>query len=123
VTSPSGVEVVGLARFTASLDDAARELEEPDALEDAGRVVQLRASSNAPKLSGTLSRSIRADAGGQDVTVGSDVVYAGVQEYGSAVRNIPAQPYLRPALEDSTGEVVDLFARDAQKALSHVKGA
>jgi HK97 gp10 family phage protein len=92
-------------------------------MSDAGRVVQLRASSNAPKVSGTLAASIRADASDTEIVVGSDLVYAGVQEFGWAGHNIAAQPFLRPALEDSTNEVAPLFRRDVEKALSHVQGA
>jgi phage gpG-like protein len=106
----------GLARFAASLDDL-------DAAElAAGRVVQQRASGLAPVRTGALARSITV-ATGDGVTVGSGLPYAGVQEVGWAARNIQAQPFLRPALADSTTEVQAAYLANVDANLKRVKGA
>lgn len=107
---------VSLARVSAALDHL-------DAAETkTGQYIRTRAASLAPKRSGALAQSIRADTAGEGVSVGSDLVYAPVQEYGSANLNIAAQPFLRPAADD-TGVWVEFYADDVQRLLDTVKGA
>jgi len=67
---------------------------------------------------GSGSGTTGTDIGGQKVTptsatilVGTNVDYAKVHEYGSG--NISAQPYMRPALDETNEDVV----RDTGKAL------
>src|SRR5262245_61710798 len=102
------VEVEGLTTFESTLNHAADSLDEI-APAEAGRLVQSRASSLAPKMTGALSRSIQATTEGNEVVVGSGLVYAGVQESGWPGHNIEAQPYLRPGLEQSTDQVLNAY--------------
>jgi hypothetical protein len=114
--------VEGLSTFDATTDAAIRDLESLDG-EEAGRVVQLRAAANAPKASGTLANSIRAESSGTEVSVMSDLVYAPVQEFGWPGHSIAAQPYMRPALLDSRSAVEAVYARDVSKAVGSIRGA
>jgi len=43
------------------------------------------------------------------VYVGSNVVYATYQELGAPNINLPARPFLRPAFENFTGEIEQIF--------------
>jgi hypothetical protein len=123
VTDTSRVEVVGARELGASLNRAAGDLEDlEEADQKAGQLIKQRAQQLAPKVSGSLARSIDASTAGVGVTVGSDLIYAGVQEYGWPGHNIVAQPFLRPAAED-TDQWVQFYEDEAQRALSKVKGA
>jgi HK97 gp10 family phage protein len=89
--------------------------------EKAGQAVRIRASSLAPVDTGALARSIRAEATGTEVTVGTPIPYAPFQEYGT--NTVPASPYLRPALEAATGLIVDGYRAEVDQKLGKVKGA
>lgn len=116
------VEVQGLARFRATLALARQKIREPhDALVESGRLIEQRGRSRAPVRSGRLAASITSSVAGTEATIGSAVEYAAVTEYGGG-NNIPAQPYLRPALDYSQTTVLRAFEEDAQRALNGVHG-
>jgi HK97 gp10 family phage protein len=122
VTNGTRVEVDGATQLASSLRRVSDDLDDLDMAEArAGQYVRQRASSLAPKLTGALSQSIRADTGGVGVAIGSDLVYAGVQEFGSAAKGIRAQPFLRPAAEDTAW--VQFYEDEVQRKLATVKGA
>lgn len=122
MTDASRVEIDGADRLASTLQRAAEEMGELDqAQQAAGRLVEQRARSGAPVRYGDLQRSIRASVTGTEVHVSSDLNYAGVQEYGSS--HTPAHPYMRPALGNSSTQIVALYATDAQRALAKVQGA
>ncbi len=84
-----------------------------DELETATRagalIVQNSAKDRAPFLTGTLKRSIHMETTEKNdrrviITVGTDVVYAAAQEFGTS-RGVPAHPYLRPALDENQDAV------------------
>lgn len=121
-----------LARQLAALSNAARGQALKNALISGALLVANEAKTNAPYLTGNLRRSIHVggegvsgnttgtDIGGQkvgkdyaEVQVGTNVEYAARQEFGFSgadslgrVYHQPAQPYLRPALESTRGEVL-----------------
>lgn len=116
------VKVEGLARFQATLAAAKRRIAQPEeALREAGRLVEQRGRGRAPVRSGRLAMSIRSVTEKAAVTVGSSLDYAAVTEYGGG-NNIPAQPFLRPALAQSEPLIMQAFVNDAQKALDGVHG-
>jgi HK97 gp10 family phage protein len=115
-------EVEGAAELQASLSRVAANLDDlPAAGEKGGREVQHRAQSAAPVRTGALARSIRAEATGNEITVGTPVRYAAFQEYGTV--HTPAAPYLRPALEASTKTIVDAYTGEIENLLETVRGA
>lgn len=87
----------------------------------AGNLVRTRAAGLAPVETGALSRSIRAEATGNTVEISAGEPYAGFQEYGTVT--VPASPYMRPALEAATGQIVDIYGDEVQHLLEGVKGA
>lgn len=115
-------EVEGARELEASLDRVADSLDDmPAAGTKAGQIVKGRAASNAPVDTGALARSIYADAGPAEVIVGARERYAPFQEYGTST--VPASPYLRPALDAATGEIVAAYTAEVQKKLETVRGA
>lgn len=112
-------------------------------------LVSNRAKEKAPYITSTLKRSIHvgnhvaesspdftpndeagtySDVGGKKITphsatllVGTNLIYAATQEYGDSSRNIPGQPYLRPAAAETEKavkkEIKDAVAVLIRKAL------
>ena len=114
--------VEGDEALRASLSRVAGHLDElPGAGQAGGQAVKSRASAAAPVATGALARSITAEWTGNEITVGSPVPYAGFQEYGTST--VPASPYLRPALEAATSEIVNAYTGEIEQLLETVKGA
>lgn len=88
----------------------------------AARIAQ-DAARRAPKRTGRLAGSIAAQSDKTGAIVTASVVYAKVQEYGWAQRNIAAQPYLRPSLGDNRDEVLAMYSDRMKTVVSQVKGA
>jgi HK97 gp10 family phage protein len=122
VTDAVHVEVEGAESLASTLHGAADDIAETtDALDDAGRVVVQRARGLVRVDTGALARSIVASRTGVEVTVSASEPYARFQEFGTVY--VSAQPFLIPALDNSTPVVVDLLQRDVDRALGKVKGA
>lgn len=70
--------------------------------------VEYLAKAKAPVLTGNLRRSIHTGSTVSGhratATVGTDVVYAPAQEFGTS-RGVPAHPYMRPAIDEGKGSV------------------
>lgn len=66
-------------------------------------------------VSGALRASIRVGEprrvgfGAYEIEIGPTMVYARVQELGGGKNNIPARPYMAPALDDKQAEARDVF--------------
>jgi len=111
-------------------------------------IVEGSASQKAPYLTGTLKRSIHMETAVKTpekavVQVGTDVVYAAIQEFGGIIHaknkpylvfktadgawhsvesvQIPAHPYMRPALDNNIekikGEMKAAFAQVVKAAV------
>jgi HK97 gp10 family phage protein len=120
--SAVSVEIEGAATLNATTAEAIHGLEDLSAAgAEAGRLVQLRASAAAPKLSGALSRSITAEASGNEVNVSAEAEYAAYVEYGTS--RMAAQPYMRPALADSQSAVLEAYAKEVRTEVGKIKGA
>lgn len=103
---------------------------------EGGQVVAQRATRKAPRDTGRLKRSITAGSPKQvsraayRIDVGTNVEYAAAQEFGSgihaesgpktssglffflSVAGALAQPYLRPALNESRKIITDLLIKN-----------
>lgn len=120
---PEQISVDGDERLRATMRKAGQEIENLDQ-EESARLVLQRAQARAPKVSGTLSRSLVAkDMGKGRAVVQSELVYAPVIHYGWAGHNIRPQPFLTTALEDSVTLVEANDLRLVNQALAKVKGA
>lgn len=90
-----------------------------DKLETAARagafLITNEAKRRAPYLTGNLRRSIGPEttqktAKKATIAIGTNVEYAGIQEFGGTTSingrtiQVPAQPYLRPALDEKKYE-------------------
>ena len=117
------VEVKGAAELSRSLHHAADELEDlSETNARAGEYVRARAAANAPRRTGALATSLRVTVDPAAVTVESDLIYANPIHWGWPARNISAQPFLADALEATSSAVVDMYAANNERVLSHVHG-
>lgn len=77
-----------------------------------------KASAMAPVLTGALASSVKGNPSNEkaQILAGSAAVpYAGVQEYGWPAKNIKAQPYLRPAVNNNMGYIVAKYNESIEK--------
>lgn len=113
--------LAGITRVDKAVDAAVT-----DALSIAAMEAANAARQRAPYKTGTLRRSIQVqERGPRDVVVGSRLPYAARIEYGFSGRdrlgrlyNQPAQPYLRPAMEETRGTMTRIFAEEVRRALA-----
>lgn len=113
--------------FPASIARAEQAVERAitDAMQIAAMEAANEARRRAPYKTGTLRRSIEViEQGPRQVAVGSRQPYAARIEFGFAGRdrlgrlyNQPAQPYLRPAIEETRTRMTQVFAEEVRRAL------
>jgi hypothetical protein len=114
-----GVEAVvdGLATFVSTLDDAARQLEDLDAVNtEAGALVV--AAVEAPRRTGALDSTVAATAGPDGFTLtagGPAVPYAAIVH----ARN----PFLTRALDDEEQRITDLYTDHVTATVTTIQGA
>lgn len=103
----SGVTVDGADRVAAELRAAGAELQAGDASTAVAMTRAMLGAVHAPRRSGALAGSVRAEltdgARQPGLTAGSPAVrYAAVHEWGSVSRGITGTAYLRRALDASS---------------------
>ena len=128
-------EIKGIRELQVNVRKLTKEIREvlPTALKAGALLIQNDAHKKAPYKSGTLKRSIHTNqVSDTEVRVGTDVVYAAIQEYGGVInaKNAPwltfktddgawhrvksvtikPKPYLRPAFDENQGKVLDKIA-------------
>lgn len=118
------VEAIGAAQLAYTLTRAAHELDQGvgGADAEAAQLVASSARGLAPRRTGALAASVRAE--GPTVYAGSAFVqYAPFVEYGTPSRGIPARPFMTDAAKTSEPMWVQVFRRGIARVLSKIKGA
>ena len=101
-------KVRGVRETQRSLRRIERKADNPS-LQNAARLIAAEARRLAPRDSGRLRRSIRAQGSGQ---VGSRVRYAPYVEYGTRRRRYrDAQKFIEKAIDNRTHEIVSDIAK------------
>ena len=124
------LQIINLDEFKADLaklSEAVRGQKLVTALKAGALIVENAAKQKCPKRTRTLSRSIHIETASTqgdkvEVDIGTDVVYAAIQEFGGVITpkrarmlhwteggldifahkvTIPAHPYLRPAMDEN----------------------
>lgn len=107
------ISVEGEAQVKAALDKVERDLTDRLSLnKELSEDLSKKASAMAPRLTGELASSVKGNPSNEkaQILAGSNAVpYAGVQEYGWPAKNIQAQPYLRPAVFNNMGYIVEKY--------------
>lgn len=109
------VTVTGAAELAAAFEAAAGEADRLD-LSRAGDRVRAQLESLSPRLTGTLSGSWGVDAVSGHVAIGSDLIYAAVQNYGSG--HVPALHYVDRAAELADGEAQQVISDEVDRLVS-----
>lgn len=118
------LEVRGAERIHATTDKAVHEIENLRAgNERAAQHVAETARTLAPKLTGTLAGSVFTEVAPDRFVVATDLVYGSVQEFGAPRINVPAQPWMRPALAQQQEQVMTDLSANVQHALDGIHGA
>jgi len=115
------VSIQGVSEVKATLDKLGRDLESNIELnKELSSTLAQKASAMAPRLTGALASSVQGNPSAEkaQILAGSEAVpYAGVQEYGWPARNIKAQPYLNPAVNNNMGYIIEKYNDSIQKAI------
>lgn len=110
-------EVEAAARQLLDAADALADLEPVNAR--AGDVV---AAGPAPRRSGLLGSTVRADATANGVVVGSTLRYATFVHWGAPRRHVRAQPWLLAQLAARQADLIEFYRDHAADAVAKVKG-
>jgi phage gpG-like protein len=115
------VEITGVKEVTDTINKLAKDLESNEELNrELSSTLSQKASAMAPRLTGALASSVQGNPSAEkaQILAGSAAVpYAGVQEYGWPEKNIQAQPYLRPAVYNNMGYIIEKYNESIQKAV------
>jgi hypothetical protein len=87
---------------------------------DLSQKLSSKASAMAPRLTGALASSVEGNPSAEKAQIvagNASVPYAGVQEYGWPEKNIQAQPYLRPAVFNNMGLIVETYNNHINTAI------
>ena len=117
----ANISIQGVKEVKDSLDKMARSLESNlDLNKELSTTLAQKASALAPRLTGALASSVVGNPSAEkaQIMAGSAAVpYAGVIEYGWPDRNIDAQPYLNPAVNNNMGYIIEKYNDSIQKAI------
>lgn len=115
------ITITGVEEVKDTLNKLGRDLESNIELnKELSTTLSQKASAMAPRLTGALASSVVGNPSAEkaQILAGSAAVpYAGVQEYGWPLRNIQAQPYLRPAVNNNMGYIIEKYNDSIQKAI------
>ena len=106
------MKITGLGELEKKLkrlSDAAKTEAKQEALHAGALLVQGQATLNAPVDTGNLRSSIDVEVGTEDAEIFTPVEYATHVEFN--------QPYLRPALDNSKGNIIKIFSQTYAKYL------
>lgn len=118
------VQIVGARRLRATMKRAGVDLGQMSAAhQQVGSIVIAASSPLAPRKSGRLATSLKATRTRASAVVKSNVIYAGVQEYGWPARNIAASAFVRGGAKNSEPVWLSTYLDAINKALKQVKGA
>lgn len=109
----------GLSEYLENINQAGMDIDAAAqrALQKGGVILETEMETLAPEDEGNLKSHINVDGPFQDgnynyIEVGlvnadaETATYGNVQEYGSPSKNIPAQPYIRPAIDRKRAAVM-----------------
>jgi len=105
--------IQGVNEVKASLDKIEKGIKENLELnKELSNTLAQKASAMAPRLTGALASSVVGNGSSEraQIVAGSaSVPYAGVIEYGWPNKNIKAQPYLIPAVNNNMGYIIQKY--------------
>lgn len=114
----------GLEELQRTMANASEELQDlATANQRTADMVAAMAARMAPRRSGRLAGSIRAQRTKGGATITSGLAYAGAIHWGWPSRHIDPQPYITLAAQATEGQWVKLYEQDVDRTLEKIKGA
>lgn len=118
--SAARIEAPGEAKLRRDLDDAGRDLADLENAHAAtARIVLPEIRSRAPRVSGALGSSMRADVTGDGVAFTSPLPYFGPIHNGWPAHGIEPNRFAVDAVLAAESEVVDVYGEDVDRTLAH----
>lgn len=118
------VTLSGRQAFDASLEHAAKELDDLQPAHDqAGALVVRSAKPRAPRRSGRLAGSLHSAGAPGEATIEATAPYAVPVHAGVPSRHIKAHPFITDTATRIQPAWTDIYAADVQRVLDTVKGA
>lgn len=118
------VKVIGAENLQRTLGNASRELSDlRGANTAAGAFVSSASKAAAPRVTGMLAASVRANAVDDGTEIGSSLVYAGPIHNGWPRHHIVAQPFIRETAARTQPTWVGMYATNIQRIVAKVRGA
>lgn len=115
------INVEGVKQVTDTINKLAKDLESNiDLNKELSTNLAQKASALAPRLTGALASSVQGNPSAEKAQIlagNQAVVYAGVQEYGWPEKNIQAQPYLKPAVYNNLGYIIEKYNDSIQERI------
>lgn len=119
---PKGVEVIGADRCARTLHDAADAIRDlSKAHRDAAERVAATTRQRSRRRTGRLAASFTVTIADDGASVGSGLVYAGVQEFGG-YHNIRPSYALTGALDANVATVASIYESAVKAAIGKVQG-
>lgn len=124
MAKPASVKVVGARRLRATMKAAGVDLTQmSEAHQKVGQIVISAAAPLTPRQTGRLAGSLKASRTRASAIVRSNLVYAGVQEYGWPAHGIEASAMVRTGASRSEPVWLTAYRAAIDRALKQVKGA
>lgn len=118
--STTRIEAPGEASLRRDLADVGRELADLESAHDAtARVVLPEIRTRAPRVSGALGNSMRADVAGDGVAFTSALPYFGPVHNGWPAHGIEPNPFAVDAVLAAESEIVEIYGEDVDQTLAH----
>lgn len=111
------VRVTGAGEAAADLEQLARDAAQLD-LSDVGDSAKARLAALSPRLTGRLAGSWSTDTGPSRVSVGTDLDYGAIQNYGS--RHVPALHFAERAAELITDDAGRLVGQELDRIIGRL---
>jgi HK97 gp10 family phage protein len=72
---------------------------------------KLRAPVSTGRLRNSITHQTESNETQSKAYIGTNVIYAPYVEWGVASKNIPAQPYLRPAIDENRDKISEMIKK------------
>lgn len=118
------VKVVGARRLRSTMKRAGADMQQmSEAHQKVGAIVISASAPLTPRKSGRLATSLKASRTRASAVVRSNLIYAGVQEFGWPAHGIEEHAFVRRGAKASEPVWLSEYLDAVKKALKQVKGA
>jgi uncharacterized protein YcsI (UPF0317 family) len=119
-----GFTVRGADRLISSMKKAAANLEDLRAVNKAvAQAMAPAASTEAPRRSGKLAKSVRGTGTKREARIRSALVYGNPIHWGWPAHRIVSDPFITDAIDTRNDEVANTYENALEDEIGRIKGA